>query len=99
MANDRFDERIIPLNKEKVRPSANAKSNEFLQKTVALNVLSLWACKKMVSRVTRTTSYSNCHFLVAKLSDVSLLVKYMTNNSIFDKKLGHIGTQNNTTIL
>ena len=41
MAYDRFGKRIILLNKDKVCPSAKAKSNEFLGKTVALNVLSL----------------------------------------------------------
>ena len=30
MANDHFGEKIILLNKEKVRPSSNAKSDEFL---------------------------------------------------------------------
>ena len=41
MADDRFGERIILLNKEKIRPLANAKSDEFLREVVALNVLLL----------------------------------------------------------
>lgn len=41
MADDRFGERIILLNKEKIRPSANAKSDEFLREIVAMNVISL----------------------------------------------------------
>ncbi len=98
MADDRFGERIILLNKEKVRPSANAKSDEFLRETVALNVLSLWACKEAVSRATSATSHGNRHSLVAKLPDVSLLVKHMTDDSIFDEKLGRTGTRNNTII-
>ena len=98
MADDRFGERIILLNKDKVRPSANAKSDEFLRETVALNVLSLWSCKEAVSRATGATSHGNRHSLVAKLPDVSLLVKHMTDNSIFDEKLGRTGTQNNTTM-
>ncbi len=98
MADDQFGEKIILLNKEKVRPFANAKSDEFLRETVALNVLSLWACKEAVSRATGATSHGNCHSLVAKLPDVSLLVKHMTDNSIFDEKLGRTGTRNNTTI-
>ena len=40
MANNWFDERIILLNKEKVRLFANAKSDEFFWKIVTLNVLS-----------------------------------------------------------
>ncbi len=91
MADDRFGERIILLNKEKVHPSANTKSDEFLRKTVALNVLSLWTCKEAVSRATGATSDGNRHSLVAKLPDVSLLVEHMTDDSIFDEKLGHTG--------
>ncbi len=88
MVNDRFGERIILLNKEKVRPSANAKSDEFLWETVALNVLSLWTCKEAVSRAIGATSHSNCLSLVTKLPDISLLVKHMTDDSIFNEKLG-----------
>ena len=40
-ANNRFEETIIKLNKEKVRPSANAKSDVFLRKMITLNVISL----------------------------------------------------------
>lgn len=98
MADDRFGEKIILLNKDKVCPSVNAKSDEFLRETVALNVLSLWLYKKAVSSATSATSHGNRHFLIAKLPDVSLLVKHMTDNFIFDEKLGRIGTQNNTTI-
>ncbi len=98
MANDQFGERIILLNKEKVCPSSNVKSDEFFQKTVALNVLLLWAYKEAISRATDATSYGNCHFLIAKLPDVSFLVKHMTDNSIFDEKFSRIGTQNNTII-
>ncbi len=98
MADDRFGERIILLNKEKVCPSANAKSDEFLRETMALNVLSLWSCKEVVLRATGATSYGNRHSLVAKLPDVSLLVKHMIDDSIFEKKLGRTGLPNNTLI-
>ena len=40
-ANNQFEETIIKLNKKKVRPSANAKSDIFLCKTITLNVISL----------------------------------------------------------
>ncbi len=49
MANNRFGKRIILLNKEKISPSANASSNEFLRKTVAMNVISFWKCREAVS--------------------------------------------------
>ena len=98
MADDRFGEKIILLNKEKVRPSSNAKSDEFLRETVALNVLLLWSCKEAVSRATGATSHGNCHSFIAKLSDVSLLVKHMIEDSIFKEKLGHTGIRNNSAI-
>lgn len=98
MADDRFGEKIILLNKEKVRPSSNAKSDEFLRETVALNVLSLWSCKEAVSRATGATSHGNRHSLVAKLPDVSLLVKHMIEDSIFKEKLGRTGIRNNSAM-
>ena len=98
MSNDWFGEKIILLNKKKVRPSANAKTDEFLRKTVVLNVLSLWLCKETISRATGATSHGNRHSLVAKLPDVSLLVKHMIDDSIFEEKLGRIGMLNNTAI-
>ena len=98
MSDDRFGEKIILLNKEKVRPSANAKTDEFLRETVALNVLSLWLYKEAVSQATGATSHGNCHFLVAKLPDVSLLVKHMIDDSIFEEKLSRTGISNNTAM-
>lgn len=92
IANDRFGEKIILLSKDKICLFANIKSNNFFRKTVALIVLSLWLGKKVVSHDTGATSYGNCYFFVAKLPNVSLLVKHMTNNSIFDEKLGRTGT-------
>lgn len=54
---------------------------------MALNIL----LSSHVKRQYHATSYNNCHFFVTKLPDVSLLVKNMTNNFIFDKKLGYTG--------
>ncbi len=96
MADDRLGERIILLNKEKVHPFKKTKSVEVLIETVALNVLSLWSCKEAVLRATGATSHGNRHSLVAKLPDVSLLVKYMIDDSIFEEKLGRTDIPNNT---
>lgn len=82
------------LNKEKVRPSANAKADEFFREVVALNVISLWKCREVVSRATSATSHGNHHSLVAKLPDVSLLVKHMTGDLIFREELGRCGLRN-----
>lgn len=67
MADDRFGERIILLNKEKVRPLENVKSDKFLREVVALNILSLWKCREAMLRTTGATLYGNRHSLVAKL--------------------------------
>lgn len=40
-AENQFEKAIIKLNKRKVRPSVNAKSNVFLYKTIVLYVISL----------------------------------------------------------
>lgn len=87
MADDRFGETIIMLNKEKVRPSANAKSDEFLRETVALNVMSLWKCKEVMARVT-ATSHGNHHSLVSTFPDISLLVKHLVEDAVFEQHLG-----------
>ncbi len=74
-ADNRFRETIIKLNKEKVRPSANAKSDVFLRETIALNVMSLWKSKKMLARATGATRHGNRHSVVDSRSDVTLMVK------------------------
>ncbi|WP_375449162.1 hypothetical protein [uncultured Nostoc sp.] len=98
MSDNRFGEKTILLNKEKVRSSMNAKTDEFLKEMVVFNVLSLWLYKKVVLRATGATSHSNHHSLIANLPDMSLLVKYMINDSIFEEKLGRTGMSNNTAI-
>lgn len=49
----------------------------------------------MVSYAIDVTSHNNHHFFVAKLSNISFLVKHLTNDSIFKEKLGRTSTQNN----
>lgn len=98
MANNRFGKKIILLNKKKVCFFTNVKSDKFLWKIVALNVLSLLAYKEAISQTTGITSYGNCHYFITKLLDISVLMKYITDNSIFNKKLSHTGIQNNTII-
>lgn len=91
MANDWFSKKIILLNKEKVHFSANAKLDKFFRKIIALNILSLWSCKKAILRATNITSYDNCHFFIARLSNISLFIKYIIEGFIFAEKLGYTG--------
>lgn len=41
MIDNQFGKKIILLNKKKICPSANAKSDEFSQEIIAMNVISL----------------------------------------------------------
>lgn len=97
MANERFSEKIVLLNKEKVCLSTNTNTNKFLRKFVSMNVISLWKCQKAVSRVIRAILHSNCHSFATKVSEVFLLMKHMIKDSFFQKQLGWIELRNNYT--
>lgn len=64
MPDDRFGETIITLNKEKVRRSANAKTDEFYREVIGSNVISLWRSKEVLSRVVGATRQGSHHALV-----------------------------------
>ena len=51
--NNQFGEIIIKLNKEKLNPSTNAKSDVFLCKTIVLNIISLKKSKKVLAQAIR----------------------------------------------
>lgn len=87
MADNRFGKTIIMLNKEKVQPLANAKSDSFLCKTVALNVMLLWKCKEIMARITWATFYGNRHLLVSIFPDMSLLVTHLVEHKAFEEQL------------
>ena len=95
IVDNQFRERIILLNKEKICPSANTSSKEFLRETMIMNVISLWKCWEVVSRTTKATLHGNCHNLAAKLPNVLLLVKYITEDFLFYEQLGQTWLQNN----
>ncbi|MCJ1345659.1 hypothetical protein MMC31_003867 [Peltigera leucophlebia] len=87
-ADDRFGETIIKLNKKKVRPSSNAKSDEFLRETIALNVMSLWKSKEVLAQATSTTRHGSRHSVVDTTVDVDFLVKLLLEINIFDMQPG-----------
>ena len=74
---------IIKLNKEKVKPFANVKSNIFLHKTIVLNIISLWKSKKMLAQATRVTRYGNCHLVVDSHFNINLMVKLIGETDVF----------------
>lgn len=87
-ADDRFGETIIKLNKEKIRPSANAKSDEFLREVVAPNVLTLWKSKEVMAQATGATSHGSHHSVVDSFKDVSFIVKLLLIEDVFLEKPG-----------
>lgn len=78
-----FGETIIKLNIKKVRLSSKAKSDIFLCKTVALNLMSLWKSKKVLAEGTGATSHSNCHSVVESYPNMQFLPRLIVESSIF----------------
>lgn len=74
---------IIKVSKEKVRPSANAKSDIFLREAIALNVMSLWKSKEMLAQATGATRHGNCYSDVDSRSDVNFMVKLIRETDVF----------------
>lgn len=64
MPDDRFGEPITMLNKEKFRPSANAKTDEFFREVIGPSVIPLWRSIEVLSRVVGATRHGSHHALV-----------------------------------
>ncbi len=85
MANNWFGKKIILLNKKRIYLSINISSNKFLREIIVINVIFLWKYQEAVSHIIRATLHINCHSFVAKLPNVSLLIKYIIEDSLFLK--------------
>ena len=83
-AVDRHGETVIRENKDKVRPSANAKDDDFLRITVARNIPSLLACKQAMKGATGARGWGNRHSTVKKFSDVISVASSVVEERIFD---------------
>lgn len=83
MADDQFGKKIILLNKEKVCPFANASTNEFLRKIVLMNVISFWKCQEIIYYATKIILHVNCYNFTTKVYKISILIKYMIEDSFF----------------
>lgn len=70
LVNDHFRKTIIKLYKKKIRLSSNAKSDQFLQKVIILNILSLWKIKKVMAYANKLTSHGNYYSIVSSVSDL-----------------------------
>ena len=87
-AVDRHGETIIRENKDKVRPSANAKDDNFLRDTVARNIPTFRACKRAMYESTGSTKYGTQHSLVNTFHDVALIAKTLAENRVFEFTAG-----------
>lgn len=87
-ADDRFGETIIKLNKEKIRPSANAKTDTFFRNVVAPNVLTLWKCKEIMADTCGATDHGNRHSVVDTYHDVVFVIDLLLLDKVFEKNPG-----------
>lgn len=85
MANNWFDKKIILLNKKKIYLLANTKSDKFFKNIIAINIMSLKRCKKTVMCVTNINLHNNCYSLIAKLLNLSLIIKHIVKDNLFSK--------------
>ena len=87
-AVDRHGETVIRENKDKVRPSANAKSDDFLRKPVARNIPTLRACKAAMYRSTGAIDYGYRHSSVDTPHDVALISNTLSEARVFEMVRG-----------
>lgn len=84
----------MKLNKEKIRPSANAKTDEFLREVVAPNVLALWKSKEVMRRATGATRHGDHHSVVSSDEDIAVVVGLIVGESPFQEVLGRGSDEN-----
>ena len=87
-ADNRFGKTIIKLNKEKIRPSANAKSDNFFRNVVAPNVLTLWKSKEVMANTCGATDHGNCHSVVDTYYNVMFIIDLLVLDKVFEKRPG-----------
>ena len=85
--NDWFGKTIIKLNKKKIWPFINLKTDKFLREIIASNVLVLWKSKEVIARVTNTTKHENRHAVVETYNNVIFVVKLLISEKAFEKIL------------
>lgn len=86
---------IIKLNKEKIRPSSNVKTDYNLKKVIAFNVLVLWQSKKIMAQIMGATKHENHHFAMKLDKDISAIVNILIKKAFFQEELSH-GSGKNT---
>ena len=92
--DDRFGETIIKLNKEKIRPSSNAKADYNLREVISLNVLALWKNKEIMARATGATRHGNHHSVVRSDEDISSVLNLLVAEDPFQEELGRGSGEN-----
>ena len=82
---DRFGEPVFKLSKEKSRPSAYAKTGNFLREVVSLNSLALWKSKEVMARATGATDHTSHHAEVDPFVDVRVIVNLLLEEKAFQE--------------
>lgn len=84
--DDRFEEIIIKLYKDKIRLLSNTNLEKFLWEIIILNILFLYKIKKIIARVTQFTLYKSYYSLISFIFDLSLLVKILVKDRLLELK-------------
>lgn len=87
-ANDCFGETIIKKFKDNVNLLANAISDKFLKKIVALNILSLAKIRKIMAQKSDATNQGNYYSMINNIVDVTKLVQLQVEECVFEKLVG-----------
>lgn len=69
---------------ENIRSLFNAKSDMFLRKTVALNIILLWKRKQVFTKVTAATYHGSYYSVLDTITDINFFLKLLLKINIFD---------------
>lgn len=97
ISDDLYGEEVIRLNKQMIRPSANAKTDEFHRETLALNVQTLLEVKDAMARATGATRQGNRHSVAKSDRDVAFVVNLLLEQAPFQEVLGRGSGENGET--
>ncbi|PWW77965.1 hypothetical protein C7212DRAFT_362394 [Tuber magnatum] len=89
---DHYRETIIRGNKDKVRPSANDKGDDFLLNIIGPNILTLEAINRMVYTASRLSNYGMHHLVIDWYADVAQGVLELAYENVFTCKAGRGST-------
>lgn len=90
LVDDLLGKSIIKKNKDRIRPLANATSDEFLGETIALNIISLAKTREIMARESDVTNHGNPYLAVNNTVEVLKLVQLPVKIDVFEEQLSQI---------